>query len=588
MRPRGGRSVKRAFVAVAIAVLSLALANDLAAASTVIVGTGGYATINQAIAAALPDDVIRIHAGVYREQVILDKAVTLDAFGDGPVWIDGGCASQNGIQITGDGATVTNIGVKRTYEAGIGVSAADDVTLDRLTIQDYNCADLADQYRAGIAAWFGSTHLTITNSTITRRVELAGPQTGYGNGIWIKNTSLLEGGGHYIAANTIVGGYDGIGGEPEDALYGSFYRDTTIEQNNVTDCWDDGIQVEGGDINITVRQNTIERCAIGIAFAPNLLGPLYIQQNLILDLQVGEHGARYAFKIGDSSAGTTYIEDNIVITEGDGVKQSNPIVGPIVSRRNAIQVSGRVIEIQSPIPPGTSFDEDCLWTSDPDRFIEWQSEMYLSLSAFATATGQEANGIESPDCVAIPSPTPTLPPDEDADGDGLLNGLEYGCGSDPLDASSQPELVGGPFAGVDEDLNAGADEPLPAGAGSFDCDRDGFTGDAEVHIMSGFGGLDQDPCGLGDWPLDIDDGSPPNSANRVNIRDLQTFVLPTYRLATKPGDPAFDVRWDVVPGAGGPFSSHINLVDISKVAFDRPPMLGGAVAFGGPSCPWPP
>ena len=65
----------------------------------------------------------------------------------------------------------------------------------------------------------------------------------------------------------------GIGGEPEDVSYGGLNRDSVVRRNVITDCSDDGIQVEGGVQNVLVSGNTVKRCLIGIAFAPALTGP---------------------------------------------------------------------------------------------------------------------------------------------------------------------------------------------------------------------------------------------------------------------------------------------------------------------------
>jgi hypothetical protein len=50
------------------------------------------------------------------------------------------------------------------------------------------------------------------------------------------------------------------------------------------------------------------------------------------------------------------------------------------------------------VPPGTSFDGDTMWTSDPQRFVEWRDTQYYSLEEFQAGTGFEATGRESPDC----------------------------------------------------------------------------------------------------------------------------------------------------------------------------------------------
>jgi hypothetical protein len=61
------------------------------------------------------------------------------------------------------------------------------------------------------------------------------------------------------------------------------------------------------------------------------------------------------------------------------------------------------------------------------------------------------------------------------------------------------------------------------------------------------------------------------------------------RLNTAPGQPAFDKRWDLIPGRGL-FTPMINVTDLTSLIAGTsgyPAMLAGAKAFNGPSCPWP-
>jgi len=179
--------------------------------------------------------------------------------------------------------------------------------------------------------------------------------------------------------------------------------------------------------------------------------------------------------------------------------------------------------------------------------------------------------------------------DLDDDDDLVYDVDEQNCGGVRLNAALRPERVDAVFAGVSDDGDALVDEALPAGAENFDCDGDGYKGSAESPVFAGSTTRDQDACGVDGWPADISAAPvPPDSFNRVNIRDLQTFIIPR-RLGTSPGDePEFDVRWDLVPGAGL-FTQHINIADMQSMTFNLPPMLGGAMrAFNGPVCPWAP
>lgn len=368
---------------------------------TIDVYPGDGSPVSEAVEAARPGDTILLHAGTYREQVELDKWVTLAPAGDGPAWIDAECDRAHGIRITASGVTVERIGVRRTVEAGVLIErGAGHVTLQGMAVQDFNCEDQPHQRLAGIAVSYGGPEIRIQGNTISRREDLPGDPQGYGNGIWFKSDSEIpSGGGHRIIGNTILGGFDGIGGEREDDPRGSFDRRTVIEGNTVTDCWDDGIQVEGGNVEVKVRENVIERCAAGIAFTPNLRGPLYIERNTIRDLEPGRYDARVGFKIGGGGEGVAYLTENVVDTSGDGIQQTNKGLTRIVARRNVIHVDGYVIATDERFPKDTSFDHDCLWTEgDAGWFAKWGGTYYEELERFRHETGQERHGEQSADC----------------------------------------------------------------------------------------------------------------------------------------------------------------------------------------------
>ncbi len=181
--------------------------------------------------------------------------------------------------------------------------------------------------------------------------------------------------------------------------------------------------------------------------------------------------------------------------------------------------------------------------------------------------------------------------DPDDDNDGSIDTIDQvACGGDPFDGSKVPERIDGVYAGQDDDADTLVDEPLPPGSQNLDCDGDNYTGSVEDHVFDPLTQRDQDPCGTDAWPADFVSGTPLNSTNRVNLPDLQSYILPTRRLTTSPGDTDFNVRWDLVPGATFPFAKHINLADMQRLAiFTLPPMFGGGTrAFNGPFCPWTP
>jgi FtsP/CotA-like multicopper oxidase with cupredoxin domain len=213
-----------------------------------------------------------------------------------------------------------------------------------------------------------------------------------------------------------------------------------------------------------------------------------------------------------------------------------------------------------------------------------------------------------------PSPTPTPTP-VDSDGDGVPDADETACGSDLSVAVSIPERVDGPYAGLDDDGDTEVDEALPLGSVEFDCDRDGYKGDdplgspplSENHVYSYLPQTDGDQrrCLYYDtdfvlvdpnqtsatpskaWPSDFVQGGIPNSTNKITIGDLVSFVAPVRYFGTNVGTNPGDVRWDLQPGPGV-LPTDININDLAAMiagSTGYPPMLGGAMAFGGPDCP---
>src|SRR3990172_299845 len=288
----------------------------------------------------------------------------------GGATIDAGCASDHNVEINASGVTLRNYNLLNANESAVRIGERSDIVIEDVTIKGFNCADGGGQYRAGVACW-GCTVLTVQNSHIeTART--------FGDGIWVKNYGLGSG-GYIVRGNTIVGGFDGVGGEPEDQPYGGFYRNALIEDNTVRDCADDGIQVEGGNVGVRVQDNTIDSCGIGVAFAPNLTGPLFVERKVIRNLRPGYYGGLACFKLGDGGIGIAYVNDNTCTSEGDGFKQTNQGLSLIIARGNCIQVTRYVIETTDDLPTGASFDFDRMWTTDPQRFIKWGGTLYGSL-----------------------------------------------------------------------------------------------------------------------------------------------------------------------------------------------------------------
>ncbi len=73
---------------------------------------------------------------------------------------------------------------------------------------------------------------------------------------------------------------DGMGAGRNGSYRGFPGADSDIYGNYIANCWDDGIEAEGGNQNVRIWNNYVEEVLIPIANAATSIGPLYIWQNV--------------------------------------------------------------------------------------------------------------------------------------------------------------------------------------------------------------------------------------------------------------------------------------------------------------------
>jgi len=93
------------------------------------------------------------------------------------------------------------------------------------------------------------------------------------------------GGNHVIRWNEIystTGNHfnDGMGGEDNFSTSGFPNADSDIYGNKVSSTWDDGIEAEGGNRNVRIWNNYMDRTATGVATTITSVGPVYIFRNV--------------------------------------------------------------------------------------------------------------------------------------------------------------------------------------------------------------------------------------------------------------------------------------------------------------------
>ncbi len=107
--------------------------NHGGANNILLVGGGGYATIQAAINAASAGDTILIASGTYNENIVVNQSVTL--IGSANTVIQGGFLANNGLASGASVADFLKTAPSYTRAAGNGVTiTADNATLQNITV----------------------------------------------------------------------------------------------------------------------------------------------------------------------------------------------------------------------------------------------------------------------------------------------------------------------------------------------------------------------------------------------------------------------------------------------------------------------
>ena len=141
---------------------------------------------------------------------------------------------------------------------------------------------------------------------------------------------------------------DVIGGGSNGSFRGSPGHDSDIYGNAISHCWDDGLEVEGGNRNVRIWDNYITQCMNMIGNAATSIGPLYIWRNVVTHSQSKPGaGGMHFLKMGyatseDWMTGHQYIFHNTLFRSDDwppvGGFGGNRIVKHTVSRNNILHI----------------------------------------------------------------------------------------------------------------------------------------------------------------------------------------------------------------------------------------------------------
>ena len=137
-------------------------------------------------------------------------------------------------------------------------------------------------------------------------------------------------GGHVIRNNRIEFLYVSDGSHGEDCIihqpntdYSDSYKDTDIHGNVCIGATDDGIELDGNNVNTRVWDNVITGANVGFSIGPSAVGPTYIFRNVVYDLAY-QWTVCVGIKEGRSGSGHVYFYHNTFYLTATGCAAKFP------------------------------------------------------------------------------------------------------------------------------------------------------------------------------------------------------------------------------------------------------------------------
>lgn len=150
---------------------------------------------------------------------------------------------------------------------------------------------------------------------------------------------------------------DVIGSRENGAVNGGFNRDADIYGNFLAFPQDDGVELDGGQMNVRFFGNKVEGGLCGVSLRPNLKGPSYVFGNLFVNGGDVDGRAGNVFK-DFKNGGTAYYFNNTVFSNGGSGLYK--LEGYRMVCNNVVSVSKNLA--MSALPPIADYNSNILWS----------------------------------------------------------------------------------------------------------------------------------------------------------------------------------------------------------------------------------
>jgi hypothetical protein len=179
----------------------------------------------------------------------------------------------------------------------------------------------------------------------------------------------LSGSGNVICYNRVLGFKDGIDFFPSACCAAS-----DIHNNEVSECLDDGCEMDGSERNNRCFLNRFSNVFQGISVQPVYGGPVYIFRNALYNLEVE------TFKMHNNPSGALFFHNT-------SVKRGIPLILSTSARvRNCVYRNNLFIGTQAPFAYETTakmldcdFDYDGFGGGPWGMFLKWNGQRYPTL-----------------------------------------------------------------------------------------------------------------------------------------------------------------------------------------------------------------
>jgi len=270
----------------------------------------------------------------------------------------------------------------------------------------------------------------------------------------------LSGSGHVICYNRVSGFRDGI-----DTRMPWPVRDVDIHNNDVSECQDDGIELDFSEHNVRAYENRITNCPMGISYQPSRGGPNYAIRNILYNIR-GECFKLHLtptnrkapnWKVGPHRTSGGVILHNTV------VKKDTPLrvwsdEGPVnyFYARNNLFVGSPAhasIDIGPPMRYA-DFDYNAYVAEQSKMFANWNEKRYQTIDAFREATGLETHGMMLKKFAGIFADSVMLPTEPNTAAPISRNAPLLAAGSLVIDKGQVLANINDDFKGKAPDIGA--------------------------------------------------------------------------------------------------------------------------------------